>query len=494
MDNFVQNISIEEIIPNEFKEVDESTIEFKQLMNSIKRYGIIEPLLVRPNNGKYEILLGNKRFFIAKKLGLQTVPALVRNIDEELYQEYQEINKLSGQKKHNKFINTNPENEQRTSKRTNDEQNLSVSIAKYNNESDNADIINIEELNKKEYNERDEIKMNNNMPENQNIQPQGLNTNQGQVPTFGGRFFPSLEDEPTNMNMGPMNTTSLTQSSSSSPMNNNYIDLTNIEKDNQQPSQNFITQEPNQNLENPTPVSIVQNLQNQLPGNVSNENLQQKTNILNQEPVQQAFASQNPQNLSANFPNIEQPTNNINNNISIESMDAMINGPTEMNLQTPNMRTDNIDNVAKLNESANIPQPMNFVENTTIPQFDMSQNIAPNIEKQEQPANQADNIVPSPLQNNFESPVNQINKYSNEQTVSPTSPIENPINMDVEVNQPLQDINMTSGETNFSQKEITPVLETIKSLAMNLQNFGYKLNIIEDDLPTSARITIEVEK
>ena len=84
MDNFVQNINIEEFIPNDIKDIDENSEEFKQLMNSIQHYGIIEPLLVRPQNGKYEILIGNKRYYIAKKLGFQTIPVIVRNIDEEV--------------------------------------------------------------------------------------------------------------------------------------------------------------------------------------------------------------------------------------------------------------------------------------------------------------------------------------------------------------------------------------------------------------------------
>ena len=81
MNDFVQQIKLGEIIPNNI-EFDENSLEMQNLTESIKKHGIIEPLLLRPNNGKYEILLGNKRYEIAKRLKFVTVPELLKDVDE----------------------------------------------------------------------------------------------------------------------------------------------------------------------------------------------------------------------------------------------------------------------------------------------------------------------------------------------------------------------------------------------------------------------------
>ena len=52
---------------------------FDKLILSISDHGIIEPITVRAKaNGKYEILSGRNRYRAAKKIGLRTVPAIVR--------------------------------------------------------------------------------------------------------------------------------------------------------------------------------------------------------------------------------------------------------------------------------------------------------------------------------------------------------------------------------------------------------------------------------
>jgi len=39
-----------------------------------------------------------------------------------------------------------------------------------------------------------------------------------------------------------------------------------------------------------------------------------------------------------------------------------------------------------------------------------------------------------------------------------------------------------------------PVINTIKALAVNLENFGYKIRITDEDSMSSYKITIEVDK
>lgn len=84
--NLEQNIlqiPIEEIIPNRFQPrltFDERGLE--ELANSIKEHGIIQPLVLRRVNDKYEIIAGERRYKAATMAGLTTVPAVIANVDD----------------------------------------------------------------------------------------------------------------------------------------------------------------------------------------------------------------------------------------------------------------------------------------------------------------------------------------------------------------------------------------------------------------------------
>lgn len=65
------------------KQFDESILE--ELANSIKIQGIIQPLIVRKTTEeRYEIIAGERRWRAAKKAGLTHVPAIIRNIDDNV--------------------------------------------------------------------------------------------------------------------------------------------------------------------------------------------------------------------------------------------------------------------------------------------------------------------------------------------------------------------------------------------------------------------------
>ena len=61
--------------------------ELKELSESIKQFGIIQPLLVKKQGPIYEIIAGERRFRAAKLAGLTEVPVLVRSYDEKLSRE-----------------------------------------------------------------------------------------------------------------------------------------------------------------------------------------------------------------------------------------------------------------------------------------------------------------------------------------------------------------------------------------------------------------------
>jgi ParB family chromosome partitioning protein len=56
-----------------------------ELAESIRRRGVIQPILVRPlpeKNGEYQIVAGERRWRAAQQAGLRAVPALVRDLDD----------------------------------------------------------------------------------------------------------------------------------------------------------------------------------------------------------------------------------------------------------------------------------------------------------------------------------------------------------------------------------------------------------------------------
>lgn len=65
--------------------------EMKELAESIKKYGILEPLIVRKINdtdNKYELISGHRRKMASEKVGLKTVPAIIKeleNNDADIY-------------------------------------------------------------------------------------------------------------------------------------------------------------------------------------------------------------------------------------------------------------------------------------------------------------------------------------------------------------------------------------------------------------------------
>lgn len=53
-----------------------------ELVESIRQHGIIQPLIVRPVNGKFELIAGERRWRASGKLGLATVPIIERQASD----------------------------------------------------------------------------------------------------------------------------------------------------------------------------------------------------------------------------------------------------------------------------------------------------------------------------------------------------------------------------------------------------------------------------
>ena len=81
-------VSVGSIRPNPYqprKSFDKDKL--KELSESIKKHGIIQPLIVRKKGLNYELVAGERRLRAAKLAKLQTVPVLVRDYDEKQMRE-----------------------------------------------------------------------------------------------------------------------------------------------------------------------------------------------------------------------------------------------------------------------------------------------------------------------------------------------------------------------------------------------------------------------
>jgi ParB family chromosome partitioning protein len=83
-DATLREISVSQVEPNQHQPrgyFDEEALV--SLTDSIRELGVLQPILVRPAGvDRYELIAGERRWRAAKRAGLQTIPAIVRRIDE----------------------------------------------------------------------------------------------------------------------------------------------------------------------------------------------------------------------------------------------------------------------------------------------------------------------------------------------------------------------------------------------------------------------------
>lgn len=83
MDKNIQEIPIEDILPNRFQpRLTFNEEGLNELSESIKQHGIIQPLVVRKLGDKFEIIAGERRYKAATQAGLTKVPVIISDIDD----------------------------------------------------------------------------------------------------------------------------------------------------------------------------------------------------------------------------------------------------------------------------------------------------------------------------------------------------------------------------------------------------------------------------
>jgi ParB family chromosome partitioning protein len=80
----LRELPVDSIRPNPFQPrttIDEAA--FTELAASIEASGLLQPVIVRPRNGSYELIAGERRWRAVMHLGWARMPAVVRDVDDQ---------------------------------------------------------------------------------------------------------------------------------------------------------------------------------------------------------------------------------------------------------------------------------------------------------------------------------------------------------------------------------------------------------------------------
>lgn len=97
-ENRVVELKLNEIEPDTNqprKSFDDEKLQ--ELAESIKEHGVIQPIIVAKKEDYYQIVAGERRWRASKKLGLKTIPAIVREYDEKKVREVSLIENIQRQ-------------------------------------------------------------------------------------------------------------------------------------------------------------------------------------------------------------------------------------------------------------------------------------------------------------------------------------------------------------------------------------------------------------
>ncbi len=84
LESGIKTVDINDLYPSKYqprKEFNQEALD--ALVNSIKEKGVLQPLLVRKNGDKYEIIAGERRWRASKIAGLNEVPVIEKELDNQ---------------------------------------------------------------------------------------------------------------------------------------------------------------------------------------------------------------------------------------------------------------------------------------------------------------------------------------------------------------------------------------------------------------------------
>ncbi len=84
LDTKVSILNINDILPNRFQpRIKFGEEKINELAESIRKYGVIQPIIVRSIGDKYEIIAGERRYKASIMAGLREIPAIINNLDDK---------------------------------------------------------------------------------------------------------------------------------------------------------------------------------------------------------------------------------------------------------------------------------------------------------------------------------------------------------------------------------------------------------------------------
>ena len=78
------SIPVNEIQPNPQQPRDVFEPEaFQELVHSVREFGVLQPIVVRPSGGGFQLIMGERRWRASKEAGLAEIPAIIRETTDE---------------------------------------------------------------------------------------------------------------------------------------------------------------------------------------------------------------------------------------------------------------------------------------------------------------------------------------------------------------------------------------------------------------------------
>ena len=523
-------ISVYDIIPNRFQprlKFDDNKLN--ELANSIKKYGIICPLILRKLDNKYEIIAGERRYKAALMVGLQTVPSIVMELSDKEGAELalienvqrEDLNSIEEAKSYDYLIKTENQSKEQISQsisknvatidsklryleltdkvkdallnnliseghakvllKLNDKSKQDVMLDRIMNERLNVKEASIEVKNINEYNQNQVLE--NDIINLKDLNQPDLALERNNINNALNEINLDNENNKGEYNMNEFN------NMMNNDMNMNNTNNGGLNQINEQPQQNrFFTALEDQQV------------------NLNNQPLTPPSDEL-------VIPSFNPSQFDGgnvnSVPSFNMPENNMNINAQPEMnnqnpfmappmSEQAMNIPTQESIQPINndfgMPQNN--NTMPMNEFTNVP-PME-PQNNPFAQPEMNNPFTTPQEQQNPFASPGMNVNP------FQQPMNNnpfdMNPIPTVETVQAQQPINNipemnPMNNPFQMETPQMPVDNNYG-ANFAPQvnQPNPAIDKIKILVDELRNNGFNIELSEADLMDSFQLTINIKK
>lgn len=429
------DIALTDIMPNRFqpREIfdDDSLLE---LAESIKQHGVIQPIIVRKIGDKYELIAGERRYRASAIAGKETIPALVRDIDDK---EAAKIALL--------------ENLQRKDLTPIEEAKTYQTILKLDNITQDELAQN---LGKSQSAIANKLRL---LNLDEEVQTALLNS---QISERHARSLLSVDNETQKQLLNKVLNERLTVRQ----LDEEIMKITGKMPESEEQEQNVFF---NHNIDSSIsdiPSEMQNNINNETPINAINPDNNLNENNIYNEPINTPYTSTN---INTNIE--EQPNNNLNNVNNVNNNIPKNYNEPQMNIPIEQTEQNLVNNQVELQNN--------------------SQNFEPEIPQQ---PNQINNIEPVHTENIFDKlRVKQepVEKQINTENIISENNLQTP-NTTTIINS-----EVNNNETNYNNiYDLRFAINNFRQAVQNTEKFGFKVKSEEIDEPNSYKIIIEIDK